>query len=307
LGKTLSFNHIRAGFGCNLRNLLPSPLLLIIILIFTLNGCRTRPETSAPTDALKGAALKMAWIPPGEFIIGTDDVDEEDEALQLGFPRPWFEDEHPGQKMHLDGFYIDLHEVTRQDYLEFANATGRPLPDQWTDLRDAPDQSSHPMTDVDWYDADDFCRWAGKRLPTEEEWEKAARGPGGFRYPWGNGFDILRAHLSPGSDILLKTVPVGSYPGGVSPYGVFDMVGNVWEWTSSWYLPYPNSTLRSKDFGMKYRVVRGLSYHSLGHYPDGSYERVVEVYARASTRSYDPPTEKLEDLGFRCAKSGDRP
>lgn len=247
----------------------------------------------------------MAWIPPGEFIMGTDEVDEEHEALQLGFPRPWFEDERPLRKASLDGFYIDLYEVTRQEYEEFASATGRPLPDRWTDLRDAPEQRNHPVTDVDWYDADDFCRWAGKRLPTEEEWEKAARGPDGLKYPWGNRFDLRRAQLSPGADILLETAPVGSYPAGVSPYGVYDMIGNVWEWTGSWYLPYPQSPFRSKDFGMKYRAVRGLSYHSLGHYPDGAYERVVEIYARAGARAYDPPTERLEDLGFRCAKSGE--
>jgi formylglycine-generating enzyme required for sulfatase activity len=262
-----------------------------------------RSET-APS---KSAAPKMAWIPPGEFMIGTDEVDEEQEAMQLGFPRPWFEDEHPLRNVNLHGFYLDLHEVTRQEYLEFLDATEHAPPDWWTDLRDLPDQGRHPVTGVDWYDADDFCRWAGKRLPTEEEWEKAARGPDGFRYPWGNSFDLGRAHLSPGADALFKTVPVESYPTGASPYGLFDMVGNVWEWTDSWYLPYPESTLRNKDFGMKYRVVRGLSYHSLGHYPEGAYERVVEIYARASTRSYDPPGERLEDLGFRCAKSGERP
>lgn len=234
--------------------------------------------------------------------MGTDEVDADNEGMELGFPQPWFEDEHPRRKVHLEGFFIDLHEVTERDYFEFVQATGHAPPGHWVNgLYDA-GRADHPVAHVDWYDADDFCRWAGKRLPTEEEWEKAARGANGRTYPWGESFDLRRAHLSPGADVLLKTAPVGSYPGGISPYGAFDMIGNVWEWTDSWYLAYPGNRLRSPNFGMKFRVVRGLSFHSLGHYPEGAYQRVLEVYARASTRSYDPPGERLDDIGFRCVK-----
>ncbi|MFQ5949340.1 MAG: formylglycine-generating enzyme family protein [Nitrospiria bacterium] len=246
----------------------------------------------------------MVWIPPGTFFMGTDEIDVENEGIQLGFPRPWFEDEHPRRNVTLDGYFIDRHEVTQQEYMQFVRATGHRPPVHWTSGLYETGKGDHPVTYVDWYDANDYCRWSEKHLPTEEEWEKAARGPEGRRYPWGDAFDIRRAQLAPGADILIKTAPVGNYIDGISPYGVSDMIGNVWEWTESWYLPYPESNLRSRDFGMKYRVVRGLSYHSLGHYPEGAYQRVLEVTARAATRSYDPPTERLEDLGFRCARRG---
>lgn len=244
----------------------------------------------------------MAWIPPGEFVMGTDEVDEAEEALELGFPQPWYEDERPARRIHLEGFFIDRYEVTQEEYLAFIRTTGHPAPPSWRDNRHEEGKGNHPVTEVDWYDANDFCRWAGKRLPTEEEWEKAARGADGRRYPWGDDFDPKRANLSPGSDVVRGTAPVGSHPDGRSPYGLHDLIGNVWEWTDSWYLPYPGSGMRSKNFGMKYRVVRGLSFSGLGHYPEGAYERVLEVYSRASARSYDPPAERLDDLGFRCAK-----
>lgn len=244
----------------------------------------------------------MVWIPPGEFIIGSDEVDENGEAMQLGFPRSWFEDEHPRRKLFLPGFYIDRHETTREDYARFMKATGHPPPADWPGDRVAEGMARHPVTQVDWYDANDYCRWAGKRLPTEEEWEKAARGADGRLYPWGDHFDPGRANLSASPDANRTTEPVGSYPSGRSFYGVDDLIGNVWEWTDSWYLPYPGGAMTGKEFGMKHRVVRGLSFVGLGHYPTGAYRRVLEVYARASTRAYDPPAEKLDDLGFRCAK-----
>ncbi len=238
--------------------------------------------------------------------MGSDEVDSENLALQLGFPQPWYEDEHPRFKVTLKGFFIDKFEVTQLEYLKFVRSAGHRPPAHWRNGVYKVGSDSHPVTFVDWYDANDYCRWRGKRLPTEAEWEKAARGMEGHRYPWGDIFHVSRAHLSPASDIVMHLSPVGRYPKGASTYGVFDMVGNAWEWTESWYLPYPGSHLRKSEFGMKHRVVRGLSYHSLGHYPGGAYPQVLAVYARAATRSYDPPSERLGDLGFRCVKRGER-
>ncbi len=246
--------------------------------------------------------LSMAWVPPGSFWMGTDEVDSENEGLQLGFPQPWYEDEQPKHPVTLKGFYIDRYEVTQGKYLNFIRATGHRPPAHWRNGEYKVGTADHPVSFVDWYDANDYCRWLGKRLPTEAQWEKAARGTDGRSYPWGMHFEVKKAHLSPASDVAMALTSVGTYPEGASPYGVFDLVGNVWEWTDSWYLPYPGSTLRKPAFGMKYRVVRGLSFHSLGHYPGGAYPRVLAVYARAATRSYDPPGERLEDLGFRCVR-----
>lgn len=249
----------------------------------------------------------MAWVSPGLFIMGTDAVDSEKQGVQLGFPQPWYEDEQPSHRVELPGFYIDRQEVTQGQYLIFIRKTGHRPPPHWRNGEYKVGTKDLPVTFVDWHDANDYCRWLGKTLPSETEWEKAARGTDGRLYPWGDLFEIDKAHLSPASDVVMKLSPVGAYPAGASPYGVFDMVGNVWEWTDSWYLAYPGSALRKPEFGMKHRVVRGLSFHTLGHYPNGAYPLVLEVYARAGTRSYDPPSERLEDLGFRCAKRGPQP
>ncbi len=247
----------------------------------------------------------MAWVPPGVFMMGTDLIDSEKQGLKLGFPQPWYEDEQPKHEVKLQGFFIDRQEVTQGDYLIFIRTTGHRPPAHWRNGEYKVGTKELPVTFVDWHDANDYCRWRGKKLPSEAQWEKAARGTDERLYPWGNRFDIKNAHLSPVSDVVLKLAPVGAYPLGDSPYGLSDMVGNVWEWTDSWYLAYPGSSLRKTEFGMKHRVVRGLSFHTLGHYANGAYPQVLEVYARAGTRSYDPPSERLGDLGFRCAKSGE--
>ncbi len=244
----------------------------------------------------------MIWIPDGPFLMGTDEVDTENEGVELGFPQPWYEDERPQHSVRLKGYYIDRYEVTQEAYLQFVRKAGHPPPPHWVNGVYKVGTGKHPITFVDWYDANDYCLWNKKWLPTEAQWEKAARGSKGRRYPWGDVFDAKRAHLSPASDVAMTLAPVGRYPEGSSAYGVHDMVGNAWEWTASWYMPYQGSKLRKREFGMKHRAVRGLSFHSLGHYPGGAYPRVLEVYARATTRSYDPPSERLSDLGFRCIK-----
>lgn len=153
---------------------------------------------------------------------------------------------------------------------------------------------SLPVVEVSWHDADAFCRWAEKRLPSEAEWEKAARGANGSEFPWG---DTWQAGMSNSGDESWDdgVAPVGSYKSDTSPYQVMDMAGNVSEWVSDWYQPYPGSDFTSKDFGKTYRVLRGAAWGREGHY-------AISLFQRGAYRFYLAPEDTHADLGFRCAR-----
>ena len=227
-------------------------------------------------DAAKGGT--MVAVPAGEFWMGCNEqVDK-----QCG------SDEKPYHKVYLDAFYIDKFLVTQGKYNECVSS-GKCSANQKYDGFTGDRQ---PVVGVSWEYAKSYCEWAGKRLPTEAEWEKAARGTDGRIYPWGNGIDTTKANYSDSK--IGKTTNVGSYPSGASPYGALDMAGNVWEWVADWYGEnyYRNSPSKNPpgpDSGT-YRVLRGGSW------------TLSARFLRSSTRLRDNPTYRSADNGFRCLR-----
>ncbi|MCR4303501.1 MAG: formylglycine-generating enzyme family protein [Gallionella sp.] len=150
-----------------------------------------------------------------------------------------------------------------------------------------------PASNVTWHDANDFCRWRGGRLPSEAEWEKAARGPQGLEFPWGNEWDLKKINTgAKAEDEDVVTEPGGAYPGDRSYYGVYDMAGNVSEWVSDWYKPYPGADFLSQFFGEKHKVVRG-GEAGIGHY-------TLSHFFRGASRGHADPAIPSSS-GFRCA------
>ena len=223
----------------------------------------------------------MVLVPAGDFMMGCNEqVDRQCQA-----------DEKPYHKVYLDAFYIDKFDVTQGQYNECVSS-GRCTANKQENGFTGPDQ---PVVMVRWEDASTYCQWAGKRLPTEAEWEKAARGTDGRIYPWGNDLDASKA--SYGKDLKSggSTTPVGYYPSSASPYGALDMAGNVWNWVADWYdgsyyKSSPDRNPKGPASG-RGRVLRGGSWFS------------DATSLRASLRSGPTPDARLNSLGFRCART----
>ncbi|MFQ5428004.1 MAG: formylglycine-generating enzyme family protein [Thermodesulfobacteriota bacterium] len=258
--------------------------MLVLILPILFSGCAK--EKSLPEN--------MVLIPAGEFIIGSNRVDTDAKAMQYGSRKPWFANESPERKVDLKAFYIDRTEVTMAAYSKFLSATSRKPPADWPGGRMPEGRGEYPVTNVSWFDASEYCKWKGGRLPTEQEWEKAARGTDGRVFPWGAEFDIKKVNTL---GEYGGVTPVGKFPDGASPYGVLDMAGNVQEWTADWYTQYPGNTYDDKDYGEKFKVVRGGGWGGMGHY-------TMQVYVSAPFRSIAPPRGGYNDVGFRCVSDG---
>jgi len=269
---------------------------------------------SRPTDG-----MVMVYVPTGEFEMGSDD-DEVDYALQLcseyydDCEREEFEDEQPVHTVALDGFWIDRTEVTNIQYRRCVGAGACDLPAE----SDPEDRDSYygdsayadyPVIDVSWRQATDYCAWAwaGARLPTEAEWEYAARGPEGRRFPWGDEFDGTRLNycdVNCGSewadwademvdDGYASIAPVGSYPSGASWCGALDMAGNACEWVADWYSSsYYGSSPPQNPTGPSYGWYRGLRGGSFFYVPPA---------VRSAYRHWAAPDDTLFYWGFRCA------
>jgi formylglycine-generating enzyme required for sulfatase activity len=241
--------------------------------------------TLTPWANAIGADTKdMVQISKGEFTMGSSE----------------HSDETPHQVV-LDSYFIDKYEVSNADYKEFMKATRHPAPAYWDDPRlNKPNQ---PVVGVNWYDGSAFCEWKGKRLPTEAEWERAAKGPQGSHYPWGHKIDPTRANYGQNEG---KTMPVDSYPSGVSGYGAYNMAGNVFEWVADWYDPNyfnvsqalnPQGPPSGYNFANQgpVKVLKGGSWLA----PQTSLHTSHRFWNQPENNSYGV------GLGFRCAKSGD--
>ena len=221
----------------------------------------------------------MALVSRGEFVMGSNER---------------WDDEAPEYIESVETFHIDLHEVTNANYHLFASATKREFPYHWSEGNIPAGKEDHPVIYVSWHDANAYCKWSGKRLPTEQEWEKAARGENGNIYPWGNEWSLDKSNNPyKGST---GTQPVGSYPEGRSPYGLYNMSGNVWEWVDSFYLPHPGNTIPRAEYGKDKRVLKGGSWFDCLSYGCG-------LSAPTFNRSFFTPEVKNNSFGFRCAKS----
>lgn len=236
----------------------------------------------------------MVYIPAGEFTIGSNDKDINSLAKEYGSRQgEYFENEKPMHKVTFKGFYIDKFEVTNQKYKLFVDNSKYQAPGHWQQRQYEPGTAELPVVGVTWFDAEAYCKWANKRLPDEKEWEIASKGPNGKIFPWGNIYDESKGNLNTG-----KTTAVGAMKNDKSDYGIYDMGGNVMEWTASWYKPYEGSTFTSKEFGEKNRVIKGAYGNVTGHYSMSNF------FSRGSFRNFFKPEGKGRDVGFRCAKDG---
>jgi serine/threonine-protein kinase len=230
-------------------------------------------ETPKPDEKVlpSTAPPGMAYVPGGEFSMGSDSGSEA---------------ERPQHSATVKPFFIDLYEVTCSDYEKFVEATGHPAPSGWTGGRHPRGAGRKPVTGISWDDAVAYAKWAGKRLPTEEEWEFAARGTTGFRYAWGNEWRPRLANADTSAHGHGGASHVGEHT-GASPYGAFDMIGNAWEWTASDFVAYPGSSLNAEP---ELKVIRG-----------GSWANDRNEATTTFRRGYAPRgADDYSQIGFRC-------
>jgi len=230
--------------------------LLIFLCISTGIALSGKPESGLPEPP-----PGMVYVPAGSFIMGS----------KYGDP-----DERPQHISHTEAFFIDKYEVSNAEFIQFD-------PDF-----EFPEGKENNPAIVTWGQANSYARWAGKRLPTEREWEKAARGTDGRIFPWGNTYDntyVVWDQRFPRGSAIAKPE---------SPYGCIDMAGSVWEWTADWYKPYPGNDVPMEQYGEKYKVMRGGS-----NFNNHSFIRTTQRYYLL------PNKISRYFVGFRCVKDAD--
>ncbi|HKQ72701.1 MAG TPA: SUMF1/EgtB/PvdO family nonheme iron enzyme [Blastocatellia bacterium] len=230
------------------------------------------PASPAPTSGVATPA-GMVFVPGGTFKMGRNNGDEF---------------EKPAHTVKVKPFFIDRTEVTNEEYKRFVSATGHRAPKHWDGGEIPEGQTNFPVVNVSWDDANAYAQWAKKRLPTEAEWEFAARGTDGRIYPWGSGWKQDYANAGKSRNGAL--VETGRYEPGASPFGALDLCGNAWEWTSSEFANYPGRKAASSLAGAGLKVIRGGAYN------------VAPQRATSTYRGAVPPNEVFDKTGFRCAR-----
>lgn len=250
----------------------------------------TPTATPIPNEITDEKGVIMRLVPAGDFTMGSDNG---------------FDNEKPAHQVYLDAFYMDIYEVTNVLYRACVDAGGcNPPEDLHSQSRyfyyDDPKYDNYPMINVNWFQSQSYCEWRGGSLPTEAQWEKAARGTDGRTYPWGEEISCDNANYNRGGffeqeHCVGDTTEVGSYESGKSPYGIYDMAGNVSEWVADWasdtyYQDSPSSNPLGPESG-EYRVQRGGDW------------AINETFAATFTRFPNIPENGTIYRGFRCSRS----
>lgn len=242
----------------------------------TANTNTSTANTNTSPTSTPSVPEGMVSVAAGAYTIGREDGDDI---------------EKPKHTVTLKAFLIDKTEVTNAEYKKFIDATGYQAPPQWKDKNFPEGQANFPVVQVNWQDANEYAKWAGKRLPTEAEWEAAARGIDGRKYPWGNEWNKAFANIGAGESG--KLTEVGKFPEGKSPSGAMDMIGNAWEWTADTLALYPGNTGKApQEANSSYRVIRGGAFNGT-KLNDASYRGYIEANSNR---------KDLDKTGFRCAK-----
>ncbi|MEW6686027.1 MAG: formylglycine-generating enzyme family protein [Candidatus Edwardsbacteria bacterium] len=289
----------------------------LVILLEIISGCSSpKDKNSEKLLVPKGEdTVSMVLIPAGEFIMGTNEQQwvYPNESSPSGISGFYYSSSNPLHKVYLDSFLIDKYEVTNARYKKFCDVTGKPYPlNPYWDENYFLGKPNYPVINIGWKEANDYAVWVGKRLPTEAEWEKAARGIDGRQWVWGNKptteigskkfikWFKNKCNFSDGKedgsmDGYKYTAPLGCFPFDKSPYGVMDMAGNVLEWCSdfydeNYYKTGPDSNPKNIQPNWCY-VTRG-----------GAWNHPI-AYARCYTREGHSSVKRYYYIGFRCAKS----